>query len=407
MSKRPHSELDGSDLDTTAALARVDEILLAASQLKRELEALHDSRKNQDGDNTPSVVPATLQQSSSKIIDSVTQLSEQFAKDHSPSDSEPRKSQKLNGPDARPSVPKELSLPSPASLTAWTLQDIPPDGKFPPLPSVADSLLEKASLTHTGMTAKAIDLSYEKLEWIGDAYLYLMSSAFIFQTFPLLSVGRSVQLRERLVKNDTLREYTLSYGLNRRANFPAEFDLHGRSGGSSASNKVKNKVLGDIFESYFAAIILGNPGGLEMGTAFIKRVWSVTLASEIRKECKAQEQHHCQAAAGIVSAPRQELNHKVELAKTIGGANIYIDYRQIGEKKLKDSSAPLYTMGVYLTGWGESDLQLGHGSALSKKDAGQKAAAAALENKKLIKRLAGVRSDFLKAVAAQKEHQRQ
>jgi len=406
MSKRPHSELDGGYLDTTAALTRVDEILSAAGQLKRELEALRDSRKSREGNTEPSAVPAILQHQNSKIIDSATQLSQQLINYHPSSDSEPRKAQKLDGSDARPSVPKKLLAPPPASLTAWTLRDIRPDGKFPPLPSVGDSLLEKASLTHTGMTAKATDLSYEKLEWIGDAYLYLMSSAFIFHTFPLLSVGRSVQLRERLVKNDTLREYTLSYGLNRRANFPAEFDLHGRSGGSSASNKVKNKVLGDIFESYFAAIIMGNPDGLEMATAFIKKVWSVTLASEIRKECKAQEQHHSQAGTGTVSAPRQELNHKVELAKTIGGNNIYIDYRQIGEKKSKDSSAPLYTMGVFLTGWGESGLQLGYGSALSKKDAGQKAAAAALENKKLIKRLAGIRSDFLKAVAIQKEHQR-
>ncbi|KXJ89661.1 ribonuclease III domain-containing protein, partial [Microdochium bolleyi] len=296
-----------------------------------------------------------------------------------------------------------LPAPSPLSLTAWTLQDIPLDGKLPPLPPVADHQLSKAALTHSGLAAKPTDLSYEKLEWIGDAYIYLMSSALIFQTFPLLSTGRSVQLRERIVKNDTLRGYTLSYGLDKEASFPAEFDLQGRDGGTAASNKVKNKVLGDIFESYFAAIILGNSDGLEVATAFIKKLWATTLAYEIRKECNAQEAHRKQTDSETATTTRQEQNFKVELAKTIGGPSIKIDYKQLGETRSKVGGTPLYTMGVFLSGWGETGLQMGYGSGLSKKDAGQKAAAAALQNKKLLKRLVTVRTDFFKAVAAQKE----
>ncbi|KAH7021086.1 ribonuclease III domain-containing protein [Microdochium trichocladiopsis] len=405
MPKRSHAELDGSAASMSEALARVDDILSTASRLKRELEQLRDLKQN--GSIAPAEASTTLQEHANKILDSATRLSQQVTKDSLSAEADSRKSQRLDTVDAQNLVPKELPIPSPSLLTAWTLQDVPEDGNLPPLPSVADSLLEKAALTHTGMSAKSTDLSYERLEWIGDAYLYLMSSAFIFHTFPVLSVGRSAQLREKLVKNDTLRGYTLNYRLNQRANFPAEFDLHGRSGGTAASNKVKNKVLGDIFESYFAAIILGNPNGLELATAFIKKVWAVTLSPEIRKECKAQEQHRSQTGPETASTPRQEQNHKVELAKTIGGPNIYIDYKQIGEKKSKESGTPLYTMGVFLTGWGETGLQIGFGTALSKKDAGQKAAACALENKKLIKRLVAVRTDFLKAVAAQKEQQKQ
>ncbi|KAJ1324980.1 ribonuclease III [Microdochium nivale] len=406
MSKRPHAELNGSSVCVSEALAHVNEIIRAAENLKRELEILRDTRSADhvlSNSNALTESSTTLQQHSNKILESATRLSHEVISDAFQPGQSSRKSQKLGASAAPGLIPTELPIPSPVSLTAWSLQDIPPDGSLPPLPTVANHQLSKASLTHSGKTAKSTDLGYEKLEWIGDAYIYLMSSAFIYQTFPLLSAGRSAQLREKIVKNDTLRGYTLSYKLDRQASFPPEFDLHGRGGGTAASNKLKNKVLGDIFESYFAAIILGNPNGLEVATAFIKKLWGVTLSYEIREECNAQEVHRKQTGSEAATITRQEQNFKVELAKAIGGPSINIEYKQIGEKKSKDTGAPLYTMGVFLSGWGESGLQMGYGSALSKKHAGQKAAAAALENKKLMERLVAVKSDFLRAVAAQKE----
>lgn len=312
--------------------------------------------------------------------------------------------------DAPPALPTTLVVPHPASLTRWTPQDIPSDG-LPPLPPALNPVLEQAALTHSGMVARPNDMSYERLEWIGDAYLYLISSAFIFQTFPNLVTGRSAQLREKLVKNETLATYTLQYHLNERTKFPAEFDLHGRVGGSQASQKAKKKVLGDVFEAYVAAVILGDPSGLSRVVSWLKGLWSILISKEIRDEHK-----HIPATRSIeptetntdngndnrTGSNGQELNPKVVLARTIGGKGVKISYEDMGEpKKAKDSGLPLYTVGVFLDGWGETHLQLGHGSGLSKKEAGAKAAQRALHNKKLISKFEAKRLDFQAALEAQ------
>ncbi len=269
-------------------------------------------------------------------------------------------------------------------------------------------LLEQAALTHSGMVAKPTDMSYERLEWIGDAYLYLISSAFIFQTFPNLVTGKSAQLREKLVKNETLSSYTLQYGLNERTRFPAEFDLHGRVGGSQASQKAKKKVLGDVFEAYVAAAILSDPDGLSRVGTWLKALWSTTISKEIRDEHKSQATRRITLPENSTSHSNnagiadQDLNPKVVLARTIGSKGVRISYEDLGEpKKAKDSGLPLYTVGVFLDGWGETHLQLGYGSGLSKKEAGARAAQRALDNKKLITRFETKKLDFQAALEAQ------
>lgn len=311
--------------------------------------------------------------------------------------------------EALPILPPALAIPPPSSLTRWTPQDIPSHGVLP-LPPVMDPRLEQAALTHAGMVAKPTDMSYERLEWIGDAYLYLISSAFIFQTFPRMTpIGRSAQLREKLVKNETLSSYTLRYHLNERSRFPAEFNLHGRAGGSQASEKEKKKVLGDIFEAYVAAAILGDPDGLSRVVPWLKSLWSTTISKEIRDEHRAQAAKTAKPpdnSNGDDSGAQpsdQDLNPKVLLAKRICSKEAKVVYEDMGEpKKAKDSGLPLYTVGAFLNGWGETHLLLGHGSGLSKKDAGAKAAQRALENKKLIKKFETIKADFHAALEAQK-----
>lgn len=267
-----------------------------------------------------------------------------------------------------------------------------------------DPILEQAALTHSGMTAKPTDMSYERLEWIGDAYLYLMSTSFIYQTFSSLSAGRCSQLRERLIKNETLSNYTMQYGINKRTKFPAEFDLHGRMGGSQASQTAKKKVLGDVFESYVAAAILGDTDGLQRVSSWIKSLWSATLAHEIREESRVQPHllHDYSTKDGTnddhQKPAKQDLNPKVLLSQVIGAKGVKITYNDMGEpKKDKHSKLPWYTVGVFFEGFGEKNLKLGIGGALSKKEAGANAARSALENKSLIKRLQKKKEESIKS----------
>ncbi|KAI1388397.1 ribonuclease III [Hypoxylon trugodes] len=397
MSKRSYAEFISKDATSISQILKhAEDLLRSAQALKDELDAYRDTPEPNNQ------IISVLKRHNEKILLTAQLLTQDEANTLDRHEPESRKIQKLEG-DSKKSVnmPTTLSIPPPVALTRWTIEDIPSSG-LPPLPPVQDPVLEQAALTHSGMTAKPTEMSYEKLEWIGDAYLYLMSTSFISQTFPNLSVGRCSQLRERLIKNETLSSYTLQYGINKRTRFPAEFDLHGRVGGSQASQNAKRKVLGDIFESYVAAAILGNAEGLSIVSRWMKSLWSTTLAQEIKAESRAQPALPSSYPTSQVNednqkAPQQDLNPKVVLSQVIGAKGVKISYNDIGEPKKDKHSGklPWYTVGVFFDGFGEKNLQLGRGSAFSKKEAGANAARSALENKDLMKRLRKKKEDSL------------
>lgn len=299
-----------------------------------------------------------------------------------------------------------LWIPNPESLTKWTPQDVPGIDVLPPLPPVLDPILEVAARTHAGIANGLKEMDYERLEFIGDAYLYLISSAFIYQTFPALSPGRCSQLRERLVKNETLSEFTVQYNLDRRARLPTEYQPGGRpsqtGAGTSASKKERKKILGDLFEAYTAAVILGDSDGLSRVIPWLKSIWGTTLKREIQDEYKkpvTQEYHNTNNGEGY-SDSHKNLGPKETLKLIVGAKGVLISYRDEGKPKLdKNSGLPWMTVGVYYDGLGESNLCLGYGSGLSKKEAGNKAAVKALENKKLIKRLQKLKEDVNAALS--------
>ncbi|KAI0125107.1 ribonuclease III domain-containing protein [Xylariales sp. AK1849] len=396
MSKRPFSEITQDVVSTYEAVSQIiqqgEDLLRAAQALKQNLDA-----GNHQNDETTSHLISI----SSKILPSV----ERFGRYSTPSHKVPR----LEGNQPQTS---SLRIPSFVALTPWSPDDIPTYS--PPLPPILDPVLGQAAFTHSGMVSKCGEISYERLEWIGDAYLYVMASAFIYQTFPNLSPGRCTQHRELLVKNMTLAKYSMEYGLNQRTRFPADFDLHGRIGGNEASQAKKKKVLGDVFEAYVAGVILGDAEkGLSRVSAWMKSLWSKELADEIKKECARVHERISRAhklashvlVASTEAQPQQELNPKVQLQQKIGGKGIDIKYLDVGSPgKEKNSSLPWYTVGVYLHGWGEKGFRMGLGSSVSKKEAGSKAAEAALNNKKMMNGLEQKKKDFRAAFGAQKEY---
>ncbi|KAI0004807.1 ribonuclease III [Xylariaceae sp. FL0662B] len=387
MSKRSFEETSKGTASVPQILEHVDEILRAAQALKHHLEVFREGQAPDED------IRAILSNHNKKINSATQSLIQDEANAPDQHETGSHKARKLDCP-SKPSgdVPTALSIPHPTSLTRWTPQDIS-DSSLPPLPPVLDPVLEQAALTHSGMTAKPTDLNYERLEWIGDAYIYLMSSAFIFQTFPNLPTGRCSQLRERIVKNENLSDYTVKYGINKRTRFPVEFGLHSETGGYPASQKAKTKVLGDVFESYVAAAIMGDSDGLSRVSAWLKSLWSITLSQEIRKQYRTQsnQAHYYTKVEGSGADQKpvqQELNPKVALSQAVGTRGVNISYNDVGEvKKEKHSGLPWYTVGVFLDGLGESNLQLGIGSAFSKKEAGANAALQALGHTKLMKRL--------------------
>ncbi|KAH8157649.1 hypothetical protein CIB48_g10602 [Xylaria polymorpha] len=388
MSKRSFQEFSTitSNSRYTSVLEHADNLLKAAQSLKQDLERLG----NHDDSPSHEKILSVLKYHNAQVLPAAQALSQNETASLSEAPEGSPKIQKVDQhqepSNSRPQ--SSLSIPHPALLTKWTPQDVPDGDVLPPLPPVLDPILEKAARTHSGIARGLGEMDYERLEWIGDAYLYLVSSAFIYQTFPNLPAGRCAQLRERLVKNEALSGFTLRYNLDKRARLPTEFQSGGRpsqtGNGTSASKKERKKILGDLLEAYAAAAILGDADGLSRVIPWLKLVWGTTLKQEINNEHMRSTQ----------PAP-SNLSPKNALSQAIGTKGVTISYENTGNQKTdKNTGLPWFTVGVYYNGLGETNLSLGYGSGLSLKEAGSNAALKALENKKLIRKLQKLKEDM-------------
>lgn len=243
------------------------------------------------------------------------------------------------------------------------------DGDLPELPKVLDNSLEKAVFTHQGFArgknhlTTTEEMSYDRLEILGDAYIEVIATRLIWHHFRFLSPGRISQLRELLVKNETLAEYATRYGFDRRLYVPHDH---------REQPKRWVKIKGDVFEAYVAAVILSDPvNGFQCVETWLDELWLPKL-TEAQPDIRP-------------SFPKQDL------AKKIMGKGIKIEY--VEEKPSVSLSGGLnnFFVGVYLTGWGWSNQHLGSGEGHSKTDAGNGAALQALANKSLINKIVSVK----------------
>lgn len=390
MSKRSHSEIAGPT-DHSEIKVKRSKATDAVTQLSEHADILIsclEALKKQDATD-----PAMMRQLSSlsrKLLPTFQTLSRY---------EEP--AEEINGADQPYPTRSQVALPV---LTAWSPQDV--TKTLPPLPPILDPSLEKAAFTHPGMVRSPGERNYEQLEWLGDAYLYLISTAYIFLTFPHLSHGDMCQIREVLVRNMTLKDYSVDYGFDKRAIFPEEYGLDGRKGGTKASVKERSKVLGDIFEAHVAAIILADPAnGVAKTASWLKALWSTTIPQQIKTRSWQGKTVSWLIAPVIglttASLPAVEVQQPQQQAKPQGSGpkerlaaelclhepRVQIEYRSLddGRPRKKDplTKMPMFTQGAFLVGYGE-EVKLGAGSAQKKTHANEKAAQNALDNHKLI-----------------------
>lgn len=135
--------------------------------------------------------------------------------------------------------------------------------------------LERA-LTHSTRRQEAParePFDNEKLEFLGDAVLGLLTGEWLFDQFPGWSPGKLSQSKAKLVSAPSLCAAARHLGLG-------AFLLLGR-GEEKTGGRDKQSVLADAFEALLAAIYLD--GGLEPARAFVRR----TLLEEVlRHESK-------------------------------------------------------------------------------------------------------------------------
>lgn len=294
-----------------------------------------------------------------------------------------------------------VSTPSLNITSPWLSAEIP--AELPPLPTILDPETERDAFTHPGLSEGR---DYEKLEWLGDAYIELIATNLIFTSFPHIPAGRCNQIREQLVRNITLAEYYRQYGMETRTRLPQDLGTMEQLMRTRPRDKEIIKIQGDIFEAFVAAVIVSDPqNGLVTATNWLRALWGRTILDQVKKAEREREENDRQKAkdqskGAPASGNAKVLLPKEKLANTLMVKGIrlrYEDEPSSGLKKDRNLGLPLYIIGVYLDGWGETNKFLGVGSALNKKEAGQKAAEMALQNKQLMKLYGDMKLAYQKA----------
>jgi ribonuclease-3 len=249
--------------------------------------------------------------------------------------------------EKRPSTDKYVSIPAYIEHKMTQAKDLPK------LPHITEPHLEEAVFTHVSSHGVARikgvsdpdQITYERLEFLGDAYIELISSRLIYSRLPHLDVPQQSYFREQLVKNETLGKFSNAYGLPDRL----------KHGGHMGESKAWAKVVADVFEAYVAAVVLSDPeGGFYTAENWLTELWAPQFL-----EFKEQ----------IIENPQA----KDDLARLVACKDVTLRYKEEREVVM-ENGVQKYSMGVYLTGWGYENEWLGSGEARNKGQAGVKAA---------------------------------
>lgn len=119
------------------------------------------------------------------------------------------------------------------------------------VPSIDQDLVWQA-LTHSSFANEECVPHNERLEFLGDAVLELLTSQYLYEEYPDLSEGELTRMRANLVCEPTLAEIALELGLG-------ELLLLGKSQ-LTTGGKQRPSLLADAVEALLGAIYLW--GGL-------------------------------------------------------------------------------------------------------------------------------------------------
>lgn len=124
--------------------------------------------------------------------------------------------------------------------------------------------LLKQALTHSSFSnEQKINKfeNYERLEFLGDAVLELLSSRFFFDTYPEMSEGEMTRLRSSMVCESALAFCARDISLG-------SYILLGK-GEEATGGRERDSITSDVMEAVIGAIYLD--GGIEKAEEFIKK----------------------------------------------------------------------------------------------------------------------------------------
>lgn len=197
-------------------------------------------------------------------------------------------------------------------------------------------LLELA-LTHSSYSNEHGGGNYERLEFLGDAVLQLISSEYFYRKLEGVGEGELSKVRASFVCESALAQYSKDIGI----------DKHIRVGNGQIKN-INDTIVADCFESVLGAIYLDK--GFEVAKNYVLEVLEPYI-----------KEHHM-----FLGDYKSRLQEMVQTDKKS------LEYRLVSESG--PSHDKLFVFEVVIDG-----IVYGKGSGKSKKDAEQQAAKDALK----------------------------
>lgn len=178
------------------------------------------------------------------------------------------------------------------------------------------------ALTHRSYAAEHdLDVSYERLEFLGDAVLQLAVTRHLYDTYRHMAEGEMAKVRAAVVNRKTLAGVARNLGLGASI-------LLGQ-GEEASGGRDKDSILADVVEAVLGAIYLD--GGYQPAADLILRHW-VTLIEE-RATAPGQRDYKTRLQEILAQrgqAPRYELTDSGPDHAKQFAAELWVDDRIIG-----------------------------------------------------------------------------
>lgn len=187
--------------------------------------------------------------------------------------------------------------------------------------------------------------SNEKMEFLGDSVLSLITSVYLFKNYPALQEGDYTEIKSAIVKTESLAIAAATLNLGKY--------LYLSKGEELGGGRTNKNILADCFEALIACIFIDR--SFEKAYTFICR-------------------HLFQDKLDVIVKDKTYQSSKSRLQEIIQAKYKTTPSYQIIEEKGPEHKR-IFTVAVYF-----ADKKLGAGTAGSKKEAEEKAARAAFEN---------------------------
>lgn len=152
----------------------------------------------------------------------------------------------------------EDSTPRQLPVTSYAAQGFPRSWP-PPLPPIPNPSLRLQVFTPSQAGGEDDPQAhYQRLEWLGDAYLEAVVSRILFDRFPDEREGYLTKIREKLVANKPISYLAKVYGFENRIMGIRDLPEILSDGRNKADEHWK--LLADCFEAYVGAIAISDPG---------------------------------------------------------------------------------------------------------------------------------------------------